>query len=69
MQAFKNLFSRAQAQTTAVPSSEQGAQPVELSAESLKLVAGGLPRIGGLGSGATAPDTTGTAAATLPSVS
>lgn len=68
MQAFKNLFSRAQAQPTVVQSQLQTAQPTELSADSLKLVAGGLPRVGGLGgTGAAAPDT-GTAAATLPSV-
>ena len=42
-------------------------KPTELSAESLKLVGGGLPRVGGLGGSAVAPDTS-TAAATLPSV-
>lgn len=49
MQALKSLFSRAQAQAAAtVPAS----QPVELSPESLKLVGGGLPRVG-----AESPDT------------
>ncbi len=44
MQALKSLFSRRQVQTT-VAASER--QPVELSAESLKLVGGGLPRVSG----------------------
>jgi hypothetical protein len=41
MQALKSLFSRAQAPQPAAP-----VQPLaELSADSLKLVAGGLPRV------------------------
>jgi hypothetical protein len=40
MQALKSLFSRAQVQAAA-----SAQQPVELSAESLKLVGGGLPRV------------------------
>ena len=46
MQALKSLFARArtQVQATAV---EPAVQPVELSAEDLKLVGGGLPRVGG----------------------
>ncbi len=43
MQALKSLFSRAQVQAaTTVPAG----RPVELSPESLKLVGGGLPRVG-----------------------
>lgn len=67
MQALKTLFSRAQTQRAAAEAPAQS-QPVELSAESLKLVGGGLPRIGGLGGNATTPDET-PASATLPSVS
>ncbi len=43
MQALKSLFSRAQAQAAVTVSAQQ---PVELSPESLKLVGGGLPRVG-----------------------
>ncbi len=43
MQALKSLFSRAQVQAVAAVSAQQ---PVELSPESLKLVGGGLPRVG-----------------------
>lgn len=61
MQALKSLFSRAQVQAAAVPAQ----LPVELSAESLKLVGGGLPRVGGAAamaietSSATAEDVEG----------
>lgn len=41
MQALKNLFSRTQAPQAAAPVQ----QPTELSADSLKQVAGGLPRV------------------------
>jgi len=62
MQTLKTLFARTETQAAAVPAQ----QPVELAAESLHLVGGGLPRIGGLGTwGATAPETD--AAASLPS--
>lgn len=44
MQALKSLFSRAQVQAAAIVPAQQ---PVELSPESLKLVGGGLPRVGG----------------------
>lgn len=47
MQALKSLFARAQAQRAVVPPHAQTAQPTELSVDSLKLVGGGLPRIGG----------------------
>lgn len=41
MQALKSLFSRTPAPQAAAPVQ----QPTELSADSLKLVAGGLPRV------------------------
>jgi hypothetical protein len=41
MQALKSLFSRTQVPQAAAPVQ----QPTELSADSLKLVAGGLPRV------------------------
>lgn len=63
MQALKSLFTRAQDQRAMVVPQAQTAQPTELSADSLKLVGGGLPRIGG-GSSAVADSTT-----TLPTVS
>jgi len=44
MQALKSLFSRAQVQAAATVPAQQ---PVVLSPESLKLVGGGLPRVGG----------------------
>ena len=65
MQALKSLFSRVQAQRAVVVPEAQTAQPIELSAESLKLVGGGLPRIGG---GATVP-TEASTSTSLPSVS
>jgi hypothetical protein len=65
MQALKSLFTRAQAQRAVVLPQVQTAQPTELSADSLKLVGGGLPRIGG---GAEVPPVT-TTSMTLPSVS
>ena len=68
MQALKTLFSRAQAQRAVVQPLAQTTQPTELAAESLTLVGGGLPRVGGLGGWGTTPDT-GEAPATLPSVS
>ena len=68
MQAFKSLFTRAQAQGAAALPQAETTHPAELSADSLKLVGGGLPRVGGLGGWATTPDT-GEAPATLPSVS
>lgn len=43
MQALKSLFSRAQVQAAAIVPAQQ---PAELSPESLKLVGGGLPRVG-----------------------
>lgn len=67
MQALKSLFSRAQAQRAAVLPGVQTAQPTELSADCLKLVGGGLPRIGGGSSVGT--ETPTTSSATLPSVS
>lgn len=42
MQALKSLFSRVQTQAAVVPAMTQ---PTPLSAESLKLVGGGLPRV------------------------
>lgn len=68
MQALKNLFSRAQVQNTGSQPLAQTTQPTELSADSLKLVGGGLPRVGGLGGSSAIPET-GPAAASLPSVS
>ena len=68
MQAFKSLFTRAQAQRAVALPPAQATQPTEMSAESLTLVSGGLPRVGGLGGWGTTPET-GSAAATLPSVS
>jgi hypothetical protein len=63
MQTLKTLFASTETQAADVPAQ----QPVELSAESLKLVGGGLPRVGGFGgsSGLVAPDTD--SAASLPS--
>ena len=68
MQALKSLFARAQAQRAVVLPQAQTTRPTELSVDSLKLVGGGLPRVGGLGGSATSPDA-GSTAATLPSVS
>lgn len=65
MQALKSLFTRAQAQRAVVLPQVQTAQPTELSADSLKLVGGGLPRIGG---GSEMPPVVPTEL-TLPSVS
>jgi len=65
MQALKTLFSRAQAQATVVQPLAPSTQPTELSADSLKLVGGGLPRIGG---GSEMPPVVPTEL-TLPSVS
>ncbi len=67
MQALKNLFSRAQTQRAAAQQQAQTTAPTELSAESLQLVGGGLPRVGGLGGSSTAPDTSTSSATTLPS--
>ena len=67
MQSLKSLFNCAQAQRAAVLPQAQITKPTELSAESLKLVGGGLPRVGGLGGWSTTPDT-GAASITLPSV-
>lgn len=67
MQALKSLFTRAQAQRVTVLPQAQAAMPTELSAESLKLVGGGLPRIGG-GSSVGVEETTSAASAALPSV-
>lgn len=55
MQTLKSLFTRTETQAAAVPVQ----QPVELSAESLKFVGGGLPRVGGFGGTSTivAPET------------
>lgn len=63
MQSLKTLFSRPQTQAAATVPAQQ---PVELSAESLKLVGGGLPRVGGLGTNGATADTTD-AATSLPS--
>ena len=68
MQAFKSPFTRAQAQRAVALPPAQTTRPSELSADSLKLVGGGLPRVGGLGGWGTTPET-GSATATLPSVS
>ena len=67
MQTIKSLFSRTQNQAAGMPASLPATQPTELSTDSLKLVGGGLPRIGGLGTSSAVPETT-TAGATLPSV-
>lgn len=69
MQAFKTLFSRTSTQAATSHAAKGTTQPVELSTESLKLVGGGLPRVGGLGGNATVPAEGGSTSATLPSVS
>ena len=64
MQALKSLFTRAQAPRAAARPHAKATQPTELSADSLKLVGGGIPRIGG---GGAAPTET-PSSTSLPSV-
>ncbi len=65
MQTLKSLFARTETQAADV----QVQQPVELSAEALKLVGGGLPRVGGFGGTSTAVTPTDTSdSASLPTV-
>lgn len=66
MQALKNLFTRPQVQAAAEAAPSQ---PTELTPEALALVGGGLPRIGGFGSGAVALPPAADSATTLPKAS
>jgi hypothetical protein len=59
MQALRSVFFRTSAQQGAAAQTAAASQPVELSANQLALVAGGLPRVSGqsatAASGAEAP--------------
>ena len=67
MQTIKSFFSRVQPQAAVAPAQNPVSQPELLSAESLKLVGGGLPRVGGLGGNSATPE--GASNSTLPSAS